>query len=251
MAPMPPTIYQAQYLPSNSATPIDAFGYAAPTGYPNPGIRAQKPFICGESSYASKQDALHEMNCLKKQGVKAKVWAERRPGEKRDTYHIAMPGEGASFLNPGKKWISGAIKRPGALRAKFARWYGLKPGKLISRSMYSKGYARAKREGDTRTMRQINMARTLRKIGRKRKAKKVRRRGKVIRGVRFRRARVARRKVANPKRRRRRMRRAARGRKKVVRRRRKSPNRSRGRSWKALVKKYGVKGASKHYKKRA
>ena len=97
--------------------------------------------------------------------------------------------------NP-KKWIKKAIKRPGALRRKFARWYGLKANKKISASMYAKGYKRAKKKGDTRTMRQINMARTLLKIRKKRK------KGKVIRGVRFKKPR-ARRRVANPKRRRR------------------------------------------------
>lgn len=88
--------------------------------------------------------------------------------------------------NKGRKWIKGAIKRPGALRKKFARWYGLKPRQKIPASMYAKGYKRAKRRGDTRTMRQINLARTLAGFKRKRK-------GRVVRGA-FRRKR---RRVAN------------------------------------------------------
>ena len=60
-----------------------------------------------------------------------------------------------------RKWISGAIKRPGALRRKFTRMFGLKKGHNITASMYARGYKRAKARGDTRTMRQINLARSL------------------------------------------------------------------------------------------
>lgn len=73
-----------------------------------------------------------------------------------------------------KKWIKKAIKRPGALRKKFAKWYGLKKGQKISMAMYKKGLARARRRKDKRTMRQIRLAMTLARM-RKRK-------GKVIRG---------------------------------------------------------------------
>jgi hypothetical protein len=73
--------------------------------------------------------------------------------------------------NPKKKWIRKAIKRPGALRKKFSRWYGLKKDQKISASMYARGYKRAKARGDTRTMRQINLARNLAKMSRKRRAK--------------------------------------------------------------------------------
>ncbi len=85
-------------------------------------------------------------------------------------------------VNRKRKWISKAIKRPGALRRKFSRWYGLKPNQKIPASMYAKGYKRAKKRGDTRTMRQINLAKTLSRMDRKRKR---RRKTKVIRGVRF------------------------------------------------------------------
>lgn len=119
----------------------------------------------------------------------------------RDELGLA-PGEAAVRYagrgrNPRKRrWIGKAIKRPGALRAKFSRWYGLKKGQKISPSMYSRGYARARKRGDTRTMRQINLARRLAKMRRR----KISRKGRVIRGVSFRPA--ARRRVANPRRKR-------------------------------------------------
>jgi len=94
-----------------------------------------------------------------------------------------------------KKWIKGAIKRPGALRKKLTRWYGLKKDELISPSMLNKAYKRAKSRGDTRTMRQVTLARRLKGF-----AAKKRRRGRVIRGTAFRRAAARRRKVANPRR---------------------------------------------------
>lgn len=73
--------------------------------------------------------------------------------------------------------IRKAIKRPGALRRKFEKWFGLKPGQKIPRAMYSKGYRRAKKSGDTRTMRQIDFARTIQGLAKRaRKRKKVRRR---------------------------------------------------------------------------
>lgn len=105
-----------------------------------------------------------------------------------------------------KKWIKKAIRKPGALRATFKRWYGLKDGQKIPASMYTKGYKRAKKRGDKTTMRRINMARTLNKLRGGRK--KTRRRGKVVRGAFGRRP--ARRKVANPRKRRQKRRRAVR-----------------------------------------
>lgn len=68
-----------------------------------------------------------------------------------------------------RKWIKRAVKRPGALRRKMTRWYGLKPDQKISASMYSKAYKRAKRTGDPRTMRQVNLAKTLSRLRRKKK----------------------------------------------------------------------------------
>ena len=101
-----------------------------------------------------------------------------------------------SRRNP-RKWIAGAIKRPGALRRKFAKMFGLKPTQKIPKWMYDAGYKRAQYGHDTRLMRRINLARQLAGFSKKR-------RGKVVRGVSFRPGR--RRKVANPRRRRRRVR---------------------------------------------
>lgn len=65
------------------------------------------------------------------------------------------------------KWIQKAIKRPGALRKK-AQAAGLaKKGKPLSRSALSKLKARAKKQGDTRTVRQVNLAQTLKKMSRR------------------------------------------------------------------------------------
>lgn len=67
-----------------------------------------------------------------------------------------------------RKWIRAAIRRPGALRRKA----GLKPsgdGKL-SEEKLSSLYAAAKKRGDTRTMKQINLARTMRKFRGRKKA---------------------------------------------------------------------------------
>jgi len=59
-------------------------------------------------------------------------------------------------------FIQKAIKRPGALREKA----GVKKGQNISESMFSRLRAKAKREGDTTTLRQIALAKTLKKLGR-------------------------------------------------------------------------------------
>lgn len=68
-----------------------------------------------------------------------------------------------------REFIKSAIKRPGALRRKA----GLKPGGdgKISEKKLTSLFTAAKKRGDTRTMKQINLARTLRRIrGRKRAA---------------------------------------------------------------------------------
>jgi len=101
-----------------------------------------------------------------------------------------------------RRWIKKAVKRPGALRAKLTRWYGLKKNQLIPMPMLSKAYWRAKKAGDTRTMRQVMLARRLKSIAaRRRKKKPAKRRGKVLRG-RFRPA--SRRRAANSRKRRKR-----------------------------------------------
>lgn len=66
------------------------------------------------------------------------------------------------------KWIKGAIKRPGALRKKA----GLAPGGdgKISEEKLGAMEAAARKRGDTRTLRQINLARTLRKLRGKKRA---------------------------------------------------------------------------------
>ena len=62
-----------------------------------------------------------------------------------------------------KKWIKGAIKRPGALRNKA----GVKEGEKIPQKKLESMLATAKKKGDTRTVRQINLAKTLKKMRRK------------------------------------------------------------------------------------
>jgi len=58
-----------------------------------------------------------------------------------------------------KKWIQGAIKRPGALRKKL----GVKPGKKISKAALKK----ATRSKNPTTRRQANLAVTLGKMRKK------------------------------------------------------------------------------------
>lgn len=67
-----------------------------------------------------------------------------------------------------RKFISKAIRRPGALRRKA----GLKPGgdgKISEEKLASLKRAAEKR-GDTRTLRQIALARTLKKMRKRKKA---------------------------------------------------------------------------------
>lgn len=63
-----------------------------------------------------------------------------------------------------KKWIAGAIKRPGALRATAKRAGLLKGEEKLSGSDLAKLGRRAERTGNTRLQRQVNLARTLRKF---------------------------------------------------------------------------------------
>ena len=67
------------------------------------------------------------------------------------------------FLRKAKKWIQGAIKRPGALTAKAKR-----AGKSVSEYCASLG-----ENADTRTKRQCALFHTLRRMSRKRKLKKM------------------------------------------------------------------------------
>ena len=62
----------------------------------------------------------------------------------------------------GKKWIQGAIKRPGALRKKL----GVKPGKKISKAALKK----ATRSKNPTTRRQANLAITLGKLRKRKKS---------------------------------------------------------------------------------
>ncbi len=105
-----------------------------------------------------------------------------------------------------KKWIKGAIKRPGALRARFKKWYKLKDGQKITPSMYKRGLKRAqrmsrsidkKRAAEGRRIRsQIRLAQRLSKMAKKRTRKRT---SKVVGRIGARR-RLAR-KAANPRRR--------------------------------------------------
>jgi len=79
----------------------------------------------------------------------------------------------------GSKWIQKAKIKRGALTAKLKRWYRYRPvrGKKIPLAMLRKAKRRAQRTGDTRTMRQVNLALTFRGMAAKRKKRR-----KVVRG---------------------------------------------------------------------
>ena len=62
-----------------------------------------------------------------------------------------------------KKWISKAIKRPGALHKEL----GVKEGKKIPAKKMVAAKNRAKKTDDTRLLRQINLAKTLKKMHKK------------------------------------------------------------------------------------
>jgi len=66
-----------------------------------------------------------------------------------------------------KKWIKGAIKRPGALRAKAKRAGALGPDGKIKMS-----WLRAKAKGKGRTAKQARLAITMRGFKKKKKGKK-------------------------------------------------------------------------------
>jgi len=63
-----------------------------------------------------------------------------------------------------KKWIQGAIKKPGALRAT-AKRAGMVEGKeKLSESDLGRLSAKAKSTGNTKLAKRVNLARTLRKL---------------------------------------------------------------------------------------
>lgn len=63
-----------------------------------------------------------------------------------------------------KKFISAAIKRPGALRARAKRLGLIKGDETLSASDLDRLQAIAKRRKDTRLSRQVALARTLKKL---------------------------------------------------------------------------------------
>lgn len=71
-----------------------------------------------------------------------------------------------------QKFIQSAIKRKGALRAKAKRAGLIKGDEKLSASDIATLKARAKRRGDTRTVRQANLATTLKKLPRRGKKKR-------------------------------------------------------------------------------
>jgi len=66
-----------------------------------------------------------------------------------------------------KKFIQRAIKRPGALRATAKRMGLIKGDEPLSASDLAILARRAKKTGNTRLLRQVNLARTLKKLHRK------------------------------------------------------------------------------------
>lgn len=75
-----------------------------------------------------------------------------------------------------KKWIKGAIKRPGALRRKFGAKDNIPAGKLQTRKRTLQAKAKGEKKlsaTELRELRQINLALTLRgpKVGRRGRGK--------------------------------------------------------------------------------
>ncbi len=66
-----------------------------------------------------------------------------------------------------KKFIQKAIKRPGALRATAKRMGLIKDDEPLSASDLEILARRAKKTGNTRLLRQVNLARTLKRMHRK------------------------------------------------------------------------------------
>lgn len=66
-----------------------------------------------------------------------------------------------------KKWIQKAVKHPGSLRAKAKKAGLVKKGEKLSQADLNKMYKTAKRKGNTRTERQVNLARTLKGLRKK------------------------------------------------------------------------------------
>lgn len=66
-----------------------------------------------------------------------------------------------------KDWIKGAVKRPGALRAKAKKAGLIKKGEKLSSADLSKMDKKAKAKGDTRTEKQVSLAKTFKKMRKK------------------------------------------------------------------------------------
>ena len=66
-----------------------------------------------------------------------------------------------------KNWISKAIKKPGALRAKAKKAGLVKKGEKLSAKDLSVMEKKAKKSGNLKTERQINLAKTLKGFNKK------------------------------------------------------------------------------------
>lgn len=65
------------------------------------------------------------------------------------------------------KWIQKANIKEGALRSKAKKSGLIKKGEKLSKSDLSKLESQAQKKGDTKTIRQVNLAKTFKKMGRK------------------------------------------------------------------------------------
>ena len=63
-----------------------------------------------------------------------------------------------------KKWIQGAIKHKGSLRASAKRMGLLKGDEKLSQSDLSKMASKAEKSGNTKLGKRVNLARTLKKM---------------------------------------------------------------------------------------
>lgn len=69
--------------------------------------------------------------------------------------------------NAHDRWIASAIKKPGALRATAKRMGLVKGDEKLSSSDLAKLRARAKKTGNTKLLRRVNLAKTLKRMHRK------------------------------------------------------------------------------------
>ena len=68
-----------------------------------------------------------------------------------------------------KNFIQKAIKHPGALTKKAEKAKLIKKGEELTNADLAKLAAKAKKDGDTETLKQVNLAKTLGKLPRKKK----------------------------------------------------------------------------------